>query len=102
MFTLTIRSRPADIPSHFELDVTEVVIGSSLRVADIAMPEGVATDVDPESAIVIGQPPRVVVEEAPEGEAAEGEAPEGEAAEGEAAEGGAASAEGGGESGGES
>jgi len=102
MFTLTIRSRPADIPSHFELDVTEVVIGSSLRVADIAMPEGVATDVDPESAIVIGQPPRVVVEEAPEGEAAEGEAAEGEAAEGEAAEGGAASAEGGGESGGES
>jgi hypothetical protein len=33
----------------------------------------VTTDVDPESAVVIGQPPRVVAEE----EAAEGEAEEG-------------------------
>ena len=101
MFALTIRSRPADIPSHFELDVTELVIGSSLRVSDIVLPAGVATDVDPESIVAIGQPPRVVVEEVPEGEAAEGEAAEGEAAEGgEAASGAEASSEGGGESGG--
>jgi len=102
MFSLTIKSRPADIPSHFELDISEIVIGASVRVADIAIPAGVSTDVDPESIVAIGQPPRVVVEEVPEGEAAEGE----EGAEGEeaAGEGGAAeaSAEGGGESGGES
>ena len=102
MFSLTIRSRPADIPSNFELDVSELVIGSALRVADITLPTGVATDVDPESIVAIGQPPRVVVEEVPEGEAAEGEAAEGEAAEGEAAPAAEAAAEGGGESGGES
>jgi large subunit ribosomal protein L25 len=99
MFSVTIKSRPADIPSHFELDVTDLVIGASLRVGDIVLPDGVTTDVDPESIVTIGQPPRVVVEEVPEGEeAAEGEAPaEGGAPAGEAAAGDAGG--GGGESG---
>ena len=51
-----------------------------MRVSDLALPEGVTTDVDPESAVAIGQPPRVTVEE----EAAEGEGEEG--AEGAATE----------------
>ncbi len=43
-------------------------------------PSGVTTDVDPDSAVAIGQPPRVVsAEEA--GEGAEGELGEGAAAE---------------------
>jgi len=101
MFALTVRARPADIPTHFEVDISELVIGSAVRVSDITLPAGVTIDVDPESIVVAGQPPRVqAVEEAPaEGEEAEGEA----AAAGE--EGGApaeASAGGGDESGGES
>jgi large subunit ribosomal protein L25 len=72
MFTLSINARPADIPTSVELDITELTIGDQLRVSDLTLPAGVTTDVDPESAIAIGQPPRVVVlEEAAEGEGAE-------------------------------
>jgi large subunit ribosomal protein L25 len=98
LFALTIKARPADIPSSLEVDITDLVIGAAVRVSDIALPADVVTEVDPEAIVAAGQPPRV---QAAEGEAAEGEAAEGE---GGAGEGGAAeaSAEGGSESGGES
>ncbi len=90
MFSLSVNARPADIPTSIELDVTDLTIGAQLRVSDLALPAGVTTDLDPETAVVIGQPPRVVTLEE-EGEAVEGEgAEEGAAAEsessGEAAE----------------
>jgi large subunit ribosomal protein L25 len=71
------------------VDISEITIGTSVRVADITLPAGVTTELDPESAVAIGQAPRVVVTEA-EGEEAEGEAGEGgaEAPAGEAAPGG--------------
>jgi large subunit ribosomal protein L25 len=78
LFGLPVRARPADIPAHLEVDVSGIVIGSVIRVSEIALPEGVSTDLDPESIIVAGQPPRVQ-EEAAEAEAAEAEAAEGEA-----------------------
>jgi len=101
LFVLPVKSRPADIPSHVEVDISELVIGTSVRVADIALPPGVVADIDPEAAVATGQAPRVAtLEEEAEGEEAEGEEAEGGAA---SAEGGAASAEAGGEpSGGES
>jgi large subunit ribosomal protein L25 len=68
MFTLSIRALPADIPPSVELDITDLTIGAQLRVSDLTLPAGVTTDTDPETAIVIGQPPRVVVlEEQAEG-----------------------------------
>jgi large subunit ribosomal protein L25 len=82
MFTLTIRALPTDIPAALEAEVSELTIGGQVRVSDLTLPAGVTTDVDPETAVVIGQPPRVVVEEEP----AEGEAEEGAEAEAGAAE----------------
>jgi large subunit ribosomal protein L25 len=88
MFTLPINALPTAIPSSIEADVSELTIGGQVRVSDLTLPAGVTTDIDPETAIAIGQPPRVVTEEQPaegEGEeAAEGEAgaqPAGEATE---------------------
>jgi len=69
LFALPIRSRPSDIPTHLELDITDLTIGAALRVADIVLPPGVATDLDPEAVVAAGQAPRV--QEA--GEGAEGE-----------------------------
>jgi large subunit ribosomal protein L25 len=86
LFVLPIKARPADIPAHLEADVSELAVGTAVRVADIVLPPGVTTDLDPESAVAIGQPPRVVAAEGEEAEAAEGEAAEGEAASGEGAE----------------
>jgi large subunit ribosomal protein L25 len=79
MFVLPVRARPADIPTSIELDITDLIIGAQLRVSDLTLPAGVTTEVDPETAIAIGQPPRVVTleEEGPEGEGEEVTAEEG-------------------------
>ena len=71
MFTLTINAMPADIPSSLEADVSELTIGGQVRVSDLTLPAGVTTDLDPDTTVVVGQPPRVVVEE-PSEEAEEG------------------------------
>jgi large subunit ribosomal protein L25 len=85
MFTLAINALPANIPSGLEADISELTIGGQVRVSDLVLPEGVTTDVDLDSAVVIGQPPRVVVLEE-EVEAAEGEGEEGAEAPAEGAE----------------
>ena len=100
MFALTVRARPADIPTHLEVDISELVIGAAVRVSDLTLPASVTTEVDPESIVAAGQPPRVQVEEVPEGEAAEGEVAEGEAATAEGGAPAAAEASGGDDSGG--
>jgi large subunit ribosomal protein L25 len=79
MFTLPINALPSDIPTAIEADVSALTIGGQVRVSDLVLPPGVTTDVDPDTTVVVGQPPRVVVEEAAEGEGEEGAA-EGEAA----------------------
>jgi large subunit ribosomal protein L25 len=77
MFALAINAVPADIPAGIEADISKLTIGGQVRVSDLALPDGVTTDIDPDTAVAIGQPPRVVVLEE-EAEAAEGEAAEGE------------------------
>lgn len=72
MFSLTVQARPADIPPHFDLDVSELTVGASLRVADLTLPAGVSTEVDPETVVVAGQAARVTLEPE-EAEAVEGE-----------------------------
>ena len=74
LFALTINALPTAIPSAIEADISDLTIGGSVRVSDLVLPEGVTTDVDPESAVAVGQPPRVIVEEevGAEGEAEEG------------------------------
>jgi len=109
LFSLTIKAKPLDIPAGLEADISGLVIGEAVRVADLKLPSGVETEVDPEDAVVVGQPP--AAEELPpepaEGEeVAEGEegaaAAEGEGGEAAASEGGGEqSSEGGGEGGGE-
>lgn len=59
LFTLAVHARPADIPTMIEVDISSLTIGGSLRIADLALPPGVTSDLDAEAAIVIGQPPRV-------------------------------------------
>jgi large subunit ribosomal protein L25 len=79
LFNLALRAKPADIPAGLEIDISELTIGGAVRLADLQLPPGVTTELDPETPLVAGQPPRVQVAE--EEEAAEGEA----AAEGEEA-----------------
>jgi large subunit ribosomal protein L25 len=51
--SLTVHATPANIPSHVEVDISEMDIGDTIRVSDIALPAGVTTDLDPEEPVVI-------------------------------------------------
>ena len=98
LFQLTISAKPGSIPNELTVDISALTIGDAVRVGDIALPEGVETEVDAEEPVVIGSAPQAeeVVEE-PEGEEGEeGAEGEGAAAAGEAGE-AAAPSEGGGE-----
>jgi large subunit ribosomal protein L25 len=86
LFALPIRSRPSDIPPHLEVDISELIIGSAVRVSDITLPDGVITELDPDAVVAAGQAPRVQeVAEAVEGEEAAEGAEAAEAATGETA-----------------
>ena len=69
---LEIEVDPSSIPDHVELDVTNMVIGDSLHVSDIKLPEGVEIQDDPETSVAVVAAPRAVIEETPAAEAVEG------------------------------
>jgi large subunit ribosomal protein L25 len=78
---LSIEALPLEIPEHLDLDVSGLAIGDALRVADVAVPDGVKVLDEPETTVASVTAPTRVVEEVPEAEegaeGAEGEAPEG-------------------------
>jgi large subunit ribosomal protein L25 len=83
LFHLTIQAMPGNIPVSIEIDVEGLNIGDQLRVEDITLPEGVATEAESDFVVAQVAAPRVAaeVEEGEEGEAAEagtGEAGAGE------------------------
>jgi large subunit ribosomal protein L25 len=87
LFQLTIEAMPGNIPVSIEIDVERLAIGDQLRVEDLALPDGVTTQADPEFVVAQVAAPRVAAaEEGEEGEGEEGEAGEGGAAEAPAAE----------------
>ena len=74
---LSIRVDPSSIPDHIEVDVSGVLIGHSIHVSELQLPEGVEVLNDPEAPVCVVAAPRAVVEET----AAATEPVEGEAAE---------------------
>jgi large subunit ribosomal protein L25 len=90
---VTVEALPADIPSHFEIDISGLAeLDTAIHVSDLKIPENVVLVSDPDQVIVKVATPKLAAEEeaaapAVEGEeaaaAAEGAAP---AAEGAAAE----------------
>jgi large subunit ribosomal protein L25 len=84
LHTLTVLTRPDNIPNELTIDISGLEIGDTLRVRDIVLPDGVSTDVDPEDAVASA---RIVQELQIEPEPVEGEELEGEELEGEELEG---------------
>jgi len=79
IFGLPVEAKPADIPVAITVDVAELPLGGQLRVADIALPRGVTTALDPETVVAQVSVPRGLAAAGGEAEAgAEGApAPEG-------------------------
>jgi large subunit ribosomal protein L25 len=81
---LNVEALPLEVPEHIDLDVSHMALGDTLRLADIAIPEGVTLLDDLETVVATvtaptreEEPEAVEGEEGIEGEA--GETPEGEA-----------------------
>ena len=95
---VNVEALPMEVPDHIDLDVSGMVMGDTLRIADLEAREGVAFLDDPETVLAtVTVPTRVEEpEEAAEGEAeAEGEErPEGTAEGAESGEGEPGTAEG--------
>ena len=82
---ITVEALPMSMPDRFEIDVSALEIGDSVRISEIAVPEG-ATFIDDDETVVASvlaprrvELPEDLVEEEVEGE--EGEPVEGEAEE---------------------
>jgi len=71
MSELAIRVDPVNIPRRIEADVTHVVIGHSLHVSDLKVPEGVEILDELEATIAVVSAPKVEAEPTPAPEAAE-------------------------------
>jgi len=70
--TLTVKAKPADIPSQIEIDITDLDIGVAITVATLTMPTGVTTDIDDSIQLVLGIATRFSIEDGAEaGEAGE-------------------------------
>ena len=63
MRDLAVEVDPSNIPNHLEIDVTNLRIGDSVHVRDIALPEGVAIAGDGSDSVCVVSAPRAVVEE---------------------------------------
>jgi large subunit ribosomal protein L25 len=74
---VNVEGLPLEIPQHIDVDVSGMHIGDSLRLSEVAVPDGITLLDDAESVVAtVTMPTRV---EEPEVEAAEGEEAPGEA-----------------------
>jgi large subunit ribosomal protein L25 len=90
--TLPVRCVPGKIPTEFQIDITPLLIGQSLQVKHLQVPEGVKIELPENQTIALVMAPRKVEEVAAAAEpGAEGAAPA-EGAEGAAPAEGAAAA----------
>ena len=71
MSELSIRVDPVNIPRRIEADVTHVVIGHSLHVSDLKVPEGVEILDEADATIAVVSAPKVEAEPTPVAEGAE-------------------------------
>jgi large subunit ribosomal protein L25 len=94
LFNITVHAVPGRIPNVVEVDISELTIGQTIRVAELGLPSGVTSEVDPEAPVVVGQAPQVSEADlVPEGEEAVAEEGAEAAAEGEGEAGGEAAAD---------
>ncbi len=52
MFSIEVSARPDRIPTFVEVDISQLAPGSTIRVADVALPEGVSAASDADGAVV--------------------------------------------------
>ena len=59
LFSIQVTARPDLIPTHVDVDISELKPGGGLRISDVALPEGVEATSDPEHSVVTTRVGRV-------------------------------------------
>ena len=52
LFSLELRTRPDQIPTHIDVDITELRVGGTIRIADLVLPACVEPVGEPATAVV--------------------------------------------------
>jgi len=68
LFSLSVYAKPGAIPNELTVDVTNMELHDTIRVADLTLPSGVRTEVDEDEVIVSAQISRETIEVAEEEE----------------------------------
>jgi large subunit ribosomal protein L25 len=90
---LAVTGRADQLPESITIDVSAMTMGDTLRVADLKLPEGITTTIDPDQVVVTTSISAAARQEATEAAAAEAAAAEAATAETATAGGEAAEAE---------
>ncbi|MEJ7758742.1 MAG: 50S ribosomal protein L25 [Gemmatimonadaceae bacterium] len=73
---LEVEVDPANIPNHVEVDVSALIIGSSLHVSDIVLPDGVEVVGEADASVCVVAAPRAAIETVAAAEGETGDEPE--------------------------
>ncbi|MEO0494732.1 MAG: 50S ribosomal protein L25, partial [Actinomycetota bacterium] len=76
LYEMTISVKPTAVPQEIIVDITDLELGETIKVADVALPEGAAPVMDPDETVAIAlitRSTREAIRRAEQGEAAEGE-----------------------------
>ena len=94
LFSVVIATKPTSIPNEIEVDISDMEVGDTIRVEDLALPEGVSPAMRLQATVATAMVTRSTLDAIREEEAAELAAELDESGEGAAAEGGEGAAEG--------
>lgn len=64
--TLSITATPSTVPSHIEVDLSELELDGAIRVKDLKLPKGVEATVDGEEPVAVGSTTRAALSDAEE------------------------------------
>jgi large subunit ribosomal protein L25 len=53
MYELTISVKPTEVPRQIEIDISNLELGETIKVADVPLPAGATTPVNPEETVAI-------------------------------------------------
>lgn len=59
MFSLEVRTRPDQIPTHLDVEISDLKVGGAIRVSELVLPKGVEPTGDPTASVVTTRPGRV-------------------------------------------
>ena len=69
-FSITVKAKPADIPVSLSHDISSIAIGENLQMSEIILPNGVTSEIEPDTVLAVVSAPKGKTEEEEAAEAA--------------------------------